>query len=77
MKHLFLVDILFTVVVHIWMATMKGITTSQASVEVDVAWRWPKVLIRNFVPAYITRLETATDVLKQKLQVNAWDLGGS
>jgi len=31
-----------------------------------------EVLIRNFVPAYITRLETATDVLKQKLQVNVF-----
>lgn len=59
------------------MATMKGIRTSQTLVQVDASWRWPKVLIRNFVPAYITRLETATDVLKQKLQVNAWDLGGS
>jgi len=31
-----------------------------------------EVLIRNFVPAYITRLETATDVLKHPLAVNVF-----
>eukprot|EP00435_Cladocopium_sp_Y103_P041604 s40_g11.t1 len=31
-----------------------------------------EVLIRNFVPAYITRLETATDVLKNQLAVNVF-----
>ena len=29
-----------------------------------------QVLIRNFVPAYVTRLETTTDVLKNQLAVN-------
>lgn len=31
-----------------------------------------EVLIRNFVPAYVTRLETATDVLKNQLAVNVF-----
>ena len=31
---------------------------------------WYQVLIRNFVPAYVTRLETTTDVLKNQLAVN-------
>ncbi|CAL1164307.1 unnamed protein product, partial [Cladocopium goreaui] len=31
-----------------------------------------EVLIRNFVPAYITRLETTTDVLKNQLAVNVF-----